>query len=1172
MHDVMPSQLFNIRSRFLRSTYLERDWHDLTALQDYVLTALAKQSVARLSAGLAPNSGLRAWRITGDYGSGKSSFALLLANLFSTRRLALPSGLQAVVGQETLGHGTLGQKTVGQETLVDGGGALPLHPILVTGAREPLGLAIVRGLHQALLNLPEAVDSAKLRAKMNAAQQKRLVRDAQVVKWVQATHALVVESGLAHGVLLVLDELGKFLEFAALHPEQQDIYLLQSLAELAARSGARPLMVVLLLHQGVSGYAESLTPTQQREWEKVAGRYEELTWHYPVEQVAELIANALNTNLDVVPPASMMQVSGDMRDALRMRWYGSASQQHTLIDLAARLYPLHPMVLPVLVRLFATFGQNERSLFTFLLGSEPFGLLDFVERTEEKTFFRICDLFDYARYAFGQRLHLLSYRNHWKVIEGIVSSYRGENLLELNVLKTIGLLNVLNAEDLLATGEVLELALRDCGDVATAIQTLTDQHLLHFRGAAGGYSLWPHTSVNLGTVYAGAKRELGTLKKVAGLIRDRVEARPLVARRHYIETGTLRFFEVVYSDVDALAQHLQLSATADGKIIIPLCETPEEAQRVLKVAQAAVGHPQILIAVPQPLQGLASVLDEVRRWEWIQRNVPELQHDDPAREEVTRQLALAQQALAEHLQRYVGMTNATQESGLRWFRNGEALPKVKNGRAVMALLTRVCDEVFSAAPRVHNELINRRILSSAAAGARGRLCEQLFDTPSKPFLGMDASKTPPEMSMYLSVLKSAGLHRFNPVDSNWMLALPSPEEDAKKGRILPAFQRIGEVLQQNIDARIPATAVYEALRQAPYGVRDGLIPLLLAIFSVINEQELAFYEDGSFIPRITGSNFFRLTKAPETFEIQFHPIRGVRTELFQRMIHQLQLSGHAKARVDLLDIVKPLLSFMAGLPAYTLKTSRLTPQAKEVRGWLSTARDPAGLLFHELPQAFGMPPITEADTQYAGNVEQFAQALREAIDELRSAHPNLLQWIATKLHAEFKLKGAFEEARQVLAPRAAAVAGFVTEPRLKSFCLRLADTKLPEIQWLESLGNLVCAMPPAKWRDADVHKYEQEIHYLVAQFIRVEAVVYSRSKYKGGAAGESVRIALTQPDGQERGQVIHLSHEEMEQAQGLEQTITELLRNHGRIGMAAASRALWQLLTVTEQTPAEVDS
>ena len=81
------------------------------------------------------------------------------------------------------------------------------------------------------------------------------------------------------GVLLILDELGKFLEYAAMHPEKQDIYILQRLAESASRSGGTPLFVMGLLHQGFNAYSDYLDNASKREWEKIAGRFEEILFN-----------------------------------------------------------------------------------------------------------------------------------------------------------------------------------------------------------------------------------------------------------------------------------------------------------------------------------------------------------------------------------------------------------------------------------------------------------------------------------------------------------------------------------------------------------------------------------------------------------------------------------------------------------------------------------------------------------------------------------------------------------------------------------------------------------------------------------------------------------------------------------------------------------------------------
>src|SRR5438105_11714514 len=85
MADTRISQLLNIERRFLRSAHLQRDFQDPAALDGYIVTPAIKANFDRIRRGMTPGSGQRAWRVTGDYGSGKSSFALLLANLFAGR-------------------------------------------------------------------------------------------------------------------------------------------------------------------------------------------------------------------------------------------------------------------------------------------------------------------------------------------------------------------------------------------------------------------------------------------------------------------------------------------------------------------------------------------------------------------------------------------------------------------------------------------------------------------------------------------------------------------------------------------------------------------------------------------------------------------------------------------------------------------------------------------------------------------------------------------------------------------------------------------------------------------------------------------------------------------------------------------------------------------------------
>ena len=701
MAEKRVADLFAIRGRFLRSANLERDFHDPAALAGYVPTEFAESCIKRIGEGLRPRSGQRAWRMTGDYGSGKSSLALVLAHTLAGHDSDFPPQLRRVAD------------------IAKRGDARPKFlPVLVTCSREPLATSILRGLRR---TLADAFGRGGKHKALKGIQ--RLVEadtdhdDRKIVEAVLEANAQIIAHSKGQGLLLVIDEVGKFLEFAAFHPQRQDVFLLQQLAEAASHSAEEPLFVVCLLHQGFNAYADQLDQAAQREWEKVAGRFDEIIFSQPVEQVGLLISCALGVRVDQIPKPQAAALRFAMQKTIELGWFGPAQNQQ-LVDLAARMYPLHPTVLPALIRAFRRFGQNERSLFSFLLSNEPFGLQAFAQKAmHDAQPYRLHDLFDYIRVNFGHRLAAQSYRSHWNLIDSTIETYATEEPLQTQVLKTVGVLNLLN-DDLLATEESVVYALADDDQAAQRkVRNATERlrrvkRVLYDRGRAAGLCLWPHTSVDLEKAYDDARRALGTLQRVASPIRELLETRPIVARRHYIETGNLRHFEVRYCPVAELPASLEHNPTiADGLILVPLCETEAERQAALAyIEQAQLGErPACLVAVPQPLSSLAGLVQEVQRWDWVATNTQQLNGDKYAREEVSRQRQAARAQLDRRIQSLVGFKQFGEHANLDWFHLGHRLD-IQDGRHLMGELSRICDEIYPLAPRIHNELVNRRSL------------------------------------------------------------------------------------------------------------------------------------------------------------------------------------------------------------------------------------------------------------------------------------------------------------------------------------------------------------------------------------------------------------------------------------------------------------------------------
>lgn len=1142
MSEKRISDLLAPGTRFLRSAHLERDFHDSTALSGYVLTDFSRDCLSRVATGLKPRSGQRAWRVTGDYGSGKSSFALLLAHWLAGDEAKFSPQIRRAADFHHFG--------VSRPQFV---------PVLVTCSRQPLGVSILKSLQQTVNGLSRQGAKSKLALEIQRlVETKQEPTEDEIFRLVHDLNSRIIADAKGKGLLLIIDELGKFLEFAASHPDRQDVFLLQRLAEAASRSGEEPLFVVCLLHQGFYAYADNLNQSAQREWEKVAARFEEIVFNQPVEQVAHVIASALNVKTHDLPRPLASELRQAMEHTLALGWFGSVPAK-SLLETATRLYPLHPTVLPVLIRIFRRFGQNERSLFSFLLSNEPFGLLAFAEkRASTSDVFRLHDFYDYVRTNFGHRLAVQSYRSHWNLIDSVVETFATDDELHVRLLKTVGILNLLNDGDLLPTEDSVVCALAGSEpsqqkSVRAAIEKLhKGKRVLYDRGRGRGLCLWPHTSVDLDGAYEKARRAIDSTQRVATLIKDSLETRPIVARRHYIETGNLRHCEVRYCAVAELTGTLDQDTTAsDGVIVVPLCETVEERNLALAFAK----HPALekrshwLVAVPQPLRNLASLVQEVQRWEWVSTNTPELNADKFAREEVSRQKVAARSQLEHRIQSYIGLKQLTGQMTLQWFHGGRTL-KIRDGRELLQKLSDIFDETYAKSPRIHNELVNRRSLSSAAAAARMRLIKLMFISGHSELLGLDPVKRPPEMSMYLSVVKNTGFHRQR--EGSWRIAEPHPLTDAPC-RTLPTLHRIREILQAQPDSRVNIATLFDELRKPPYGVRDGLIPLLLTVFAIAHEKDVAFYKDGSFVRELDGETMLLLTKAPERFDIQYCKIEGVRAEVFERLLAVLEVKSVGGRNLELLDLVKTLCVFVAQLPGYVLNTKKLTPTSLAVRDTILNAREPTRLLFSDLPKACGFEPFAPNAAATKATLA-FVKTLKAALDDLRAAFPEMQERMRARLRGAFDLAGTFQQFRTALAARSEQVLVGIAEPKLRAFCLRLIDDNLPESDWLESIGSYLALKPPSKWHDAEEDLFNNDLAAWAIRFHHVESIVFAAGKSPRNSVG--VRLSITQANGIEHEQVLHYTADEEHRMKELQQQFEGLLTKEGRLGLAAASRAI----------------
>ena len=1117
------SSLLRIHPRFMRSVHLEHDIKDPHSSLGYILTPVAQQALERITTGFRTNSTQRAWRIAGDYGSGKTDFALALARIAEGSKDELPKDLRRFVGQATF------------------------FPVMATGDNEPLGVTVLRAL---------GLKWDGRRSRPETAEVLQAVRDTVAIAR-RHRHA---------GLLLILDELGKNLEHAARNPESDDVFLLQRLAEEATRSGDRAFVIVATLHQGVAAYATGLDSAARREWDKVAGRFEEIVYAQPIEQVAALVAATLNVETHRLPDTLRRESGAAMMTALKTGIYGPSAPV-SLADLGPKIFPLHPTTLPVLVRTMRQFGQNERSLFSFVSSSEPMALQHHAAQPAESAgHYRIHHLFDYVRLNLLPTITTGHSHTHWGVIEAVLASTEVETPEEEAVLKTVAMLSLLDAPDLPATEEIVSASVGSARKaVDDAIKTLRSRGVIYERGTVKGLCLWPHTSVNLDELFAKAVET--TSGKGDGIKRlcDHVRSEHLVPRAFYARTGTLRYAAVKLIPATGLNDLLANQPQLDGvgadlnlRVILPADRAQQRiARQTLHERKTGLAK-GLFVAVAEPPDPAVTALTDLVAWEWVMRNTPQLSGDRYAREEVSRQINQARRNLRIRLG---GLDNLAIPTGKRieWFYNGTSSPKeLVTGRELLTFLGKRCQRIYSEAPKVLNELINRRSPSSAAVGARTKLAEAMATASGKPHLGMDDTKRSAEMALYLSILKGGGFHVEG--ESGWMFRVPTPEKD--QCNLLPSLALITETLKaKGTDALVPIPEVLRALSLPPFGVREGLQPFILAIYLATHHQRVALYEDGTYLHEVGGDVFLRIMKEPQFFHLQYCELSGVRADVFTKLLHLLKIDPRDASKTDLIDLVRPLAVFIGReVPEYCRKTNNLPAAAVAVRRALLDGREPVKLVFTTLPEACGLPPVGKDGLK---TPDELAARLRTALHEIRTAYPKLIERLRNAICAAFDVAAKTPAGRSIIADRAAQLAVAVTEPALKAFALRLADTALDDRAWVESVANLLARKSPERWLDNDETEFHHQLEIAAARFKRTEMTFIGTTRKLNGHA---CRIAITKSDGSEVGDLVDWNGMDESRIRPVETEIQQILSKHGRHGLAAAMRAIWTQLNAEEKS------
>ena len=1034
----MLNEHVHIARRFLRSVRIDTDLTESSALDGFICPQSYSDVLITMARHVS-ETGQGAFTWTGPYGSGKSSLVVALSAMLNGNA-SLRTQAKQVFGE---------QLTDSMEAaLPPGTDGWRIVPIV--GVRDDPVKEIGEAARQA------GVAKRRPRGGWNENNLLKTLTDAAQYK--PDRHG---------GVVLFIDEMGKFLEAAVRNGA--DIYIFQQLAEATARSQGR-LLVIGILHQSFEEYTHRLSHELRDEWAKVQGRFIDLVINATGEEQIELISRAIESGRQ---PEKMHILCANVAKATQQD-NNTEAERH-----ASRLigcWPLHPVVTCLLGPISRRrFGQNQRSLFGFLNSAELFGFQDFLKHADDESLYTPDMLWDYLRANLEPSILASPDGHRWALAAEALERCESQDGDEIHIrlLKTIAVIDLFKERSgIIANFNILNTCFPDISvqKLRNALTKLNQWSFTIFKKYLDAHAIFAGSDFDIEQATRSALEHIddvdfNQLKSLAGI-------QPILAKRHYHETGTLRWFEVNILPVNALldaVKHYQPERGAIGQFILAIPtvgENEEETAKLCREAADCASPWDTMIGMSKASWAIVPLARELLALEKVNDEHPELAGDSVARREVSARLATLQSLLETELQKSFNYA--------QWFGKTSAAKSLRQAE-LNNIASEFADSRFNQCPRLHNELLNRQKPSGSAVAAQNILLRHMVLSKGEERLGI--KKFPAEAGLFVSILELSRLYRQH----NGLWQFMPPDASSDPCHLTSMWEAASTLVQQKT---IAISDLYALWRKPPYGVKDGLLPVLSVAFILSQRDKLAIYREGIFKARFDDVDVEYLAKDASTIQVRWMDLSDTYRKLLSEMaaiVRELDETNRL-AQLEPIDVARGLVAIYDQLPQWTKRTMRLSANAVRIRDMFKRARDPNKFLFDDIPETLGQD-ISKINEQ---DLRGVADNVRDGLKELVNAYPSMLQRLRATLLSELDVHNISLQSLSELRDRAENIRQVAGDFKLEAFIGRISNFNDTDAS-IEDIASLAASKPPHSWIDPDLDQTIIEIAELAQKFLRAES-------------------------------------------------------------------------------------
>lgn len=920
-------------------------------------------------------------------------------------------------------------------------------------------------------------------------------------------------------LLIYIDEFGKFLEYASKHNPDKELYFLQQLAEFVSADG-RNILLLTTLHQSFEGYsAQMATDLQKREWRKVKGRFKELTFNEPVEQLLYLASEKLR---------------GSSKTS--RRFTKLAKEKHILpfkmkeLDKVEKsLAPLDIISASILTKALQDYGQNERSLFTFLESD-----------VTNKEWIHAAEVYDYLVNSFYSLLQSPYGNKHYKNWEAFRNAEERCELLIADsvdcgkaLVKTISLLQIFASKSSQVDDEFLKSYLSEIyskQELNSALKGLLQKKIIKFTKFDKSYKIIEGTDVDFDIELSKAEDAVDRSFDIVANLKEHFDFPVIQAKAISYKKGTPRLFAFEISDIPK--PNLSPIGAIDGYINLIFSDE-------LKIGDlkeiSLENQDAILYGFFSNSNVIKDYLYEIRKTKKVLNDNSE---DHVAKREFERILHANEKLLSHEVM------GSLYTDKVRWFFEGKEIKKINGPKKLNSVLSDICESIYPAAPVFNNELLNKHKISTSIHTARKNFFKHLTENWQEEEFGFAQDKFPPEKTIYKSLIADNQIHSIQ--KGTWELIPPNSNNGFDK-----LWKVSEEFLESSCEEKRSILDLYEILSAKPFKLKQGLIDFWVPFFLFAKRGDYALYEEGRFTPQINDSVLYIMTRQPKLFEVKAFSISGVRLKVFNRYREFLQQESLDKLdKTSFIESVRPFLIFYKNLDDYAKNTKRLSKEAIQLRNAIVKAQDPEQTFFQDIPSAL------RVDLNELGNSDEalaaFALKLNGAIDEIKNAYAELLNRVELFLTKEIiGKKMEFPTYKKALVKRYAGIKEHKLLPKQKIFMARLNSPLNDRDSWLASIGQALLSKPLNNINDPEENILLDKLDHMIKELDNLQVL----HKLKAEDGDQLVKLDVTNDLGLVSTNV-RIPKNKIEEVDSEAAEIEKILSKNKKLRLAILSRLL----------------